>query len=80
MLLISGRKTNVPTICGNVEYATLIEQLHSMKQSVTSVLVAFDMDHMEPYRVHACSAMDPQHMSRTGESTIGTQVRYSYSD
>jgi hypothetical protein len=60
---ISGGKTNAPTICDDSEYTTLMEQLCSMRQSVTAVLVAFDMDQMEPYHIRTGGLIDPRLMN-----------------
>ena len=54
----------------------MIEQLYSTKRSVTAILVAFDMDQMEPYRVRAGSMIDSRVTNWTGEPAFGTQVRY----
>jgi hypothetical protein len=74
-LSCSGGKSNAPTIRDNSEYATLIEQLSGTKKSVTAILVAFDMDQMEPYRVRASGVIDPRLMNWAPESSFGTQVR-----
>jgi len=77
-LSYSGGKSNAPTIRDDSEYSTLVEQLYRTKKSVTAVLVTFDMDQMEPYRVRASGVIDPRHMNWASELSIGTQVRFSY--
>ncbi|KAI0260989.1 hypothetical protein BGY98DRAFT_75869 [Russula aff. rugulosa BPL654] len=76
-----GGKTNAPTIRDNAEYATVIDQLRSTRRTMTAILVAIDMDQMEPYRVRVSSAIDPRVANWSGESSFGTQVprsdRYS---
>jgi len=70
----SGGKTNAPTIHDDAEYSTVIDQLHNTRRTVTAVLVAIDMDQMEPYRVRVSSVIDPRLLNWSGELSFGTQV------
>lgn len=70
----SGGKTNALTICDNAEYSTVIDQLRNTKRTVTAVLIAIDMDQMDPYRVRVSSVIDPRLSNWSGDLSFGTQV------
>jgi len=53
-----------------------VEQIYGTKKSVTTVLVAFDVDQMQPYRVRAgAGVIDTRLTNWASEPPFGTQVR-----
>lgn len=66
----SGGKANAPTIRDDLEFKNVVDQLRQTRRSVTAVLVAFDMDQMEPYRSRM-STVDPR-----VPNWSGTELRY----
>jgi hypothetical protein len=68
---------NVPTVCDDVEFKNIVDQLRSTKKSVVSILVSFNMEHMEPYCSRALSVIDPRLPGwSTGELRHRTNVSY----
>ena len=57
-MLYSGGKSGAPTIRFDMEYENLISQIFQ-KRSVKTIVVSFELDHMEPYRFRPTNVLDP---------------------
>jgi hypothetical protein len=74
----SGGKSNALTVRDDAEFRTIIDQLQATKKTVVSVLVSFDMEHMEPYHSRVGNAIDPCLPGwSAGEMRPSTHVSYS---
>ncbi|KAF8193679.1 hypothetical protein BJ912DRAFT_1057368 [Pholiota molesta] len=71
-----GGKTNAPTIRDDNEFKTILDQLYQ-KRTVKNILISFDVDHLEPFRICSATVLDPRlapWSTNIPEIRMGTQV------
>lgn len=69
-----GGKTNAPTVRDDQEFETIMTQLYE-KRTVKSILVGFDLDLLEPFRIRSAVALDPRLAPWSGPKVrFGTHV------
>jgi len=70
-----GGKMNAPTVRDDAEFKNVIDQLRVAKKGIVSIIVSFDMEHMEPYRSRAANVIDPRLPGwSSGDLRLGTSI------